>query len=813
MEQNDSDNTARPPKPTAPFDATHIPVALCALNQWVGWQYELVKDKWTKVPINPATRRRAKVSDPSTWSSFDDAQAAYKRSDGRLEGIGFVLTAGDPFCGVDLDECIRGDGSIAPEAQAIIDSIASYTEISPSRQGVKIFIIGRKSGTQCRSRAIPGFKETEVYDNARYFTVTGAHLAGAPLTIEPRQEQIDSLCKRLWPAEPAPSTNGTPQPPDVRLDEDVLIERASNARNGDKFKRLFAGDTSDYDGDDSRADLALCGLLAFWAQGDVAQIDRIFRRSGLMRSKWDAKRGAQSYSQRTIVKALKGKTEFYQPQSGRARFRNADAPMEKHKRRATLMTDVGNAARLVVRHGKGIRYCHTTGVWYIWDGKHWRRDDRGKIVDLCKGTALSILTEAKRAPDDKRDQLLAWFKSSQKRDRLTAMSALAQCDVAVTHDELDVDRFLFNCLNGTLDLRTGQLRPHDPKDLLTKLAPVEYDSDAQCPLFDRFIQQTFCGDAELIDFVMRWHGHCLTGDVREQIMPIYHGKGNNGKNVLLDTISAVMGPYAGEAPPDLLTVRKHPEHPTEIADLFGMRLAVGSETERDAELRLQLIKRLTGNARLKGRFMRQDYFEFDRTHKLILVTNNKPQIKEDNEAVWRRLRLVPFKYTVPEPDRDASLPLKLRVESSGILAWLVRGCLRWQQSGLPVSTAVNMATQDFREQANSFLAFVRGCCELDSAARCRTADLHETYSEWCTHQGLHPQDPQCTAQILTDNGCFSRKFRGQWHWFGIGLKTDPIGHSGHGGRESLIERPCTPHEGHNGQSTSTMSTVSTSPVS
>lgn len=445
----------------------------------------------------------------------------------------------------------------------------------------------------------------------------------------------------------------------------------------------------------------------------------------------------------------------------------------RSKRVAALRTDVGNAARLVRRCGNDIRFCHATGLWLIWDGKRWRPDDSGRIVRLCKKTALSILDEAKKLTGDELTEHTRWARKSQSRERLTAMAALAQPEVAVTPDELDADAWAFNCRNGTIDLRTGELRPHRQADLITKLAPVDYDANAHCPRFERFLGEVFGGDAELIAFVQRWHGYSLTGDIREQLLLIYHGEGGNGKSVLLDTISYVMGDYAGEAPPDLLVVRKHPEHPTEIADLLGKRLVVASETERGAELRLQLVKRITGNERLKARRMRQDFFEFARTHKLILVTNNRPLIREETEAAWRRLRLVPFDVVIPPERRDKDLMRKLRDEAPGILAWMVRGAVDWAREGLPEPESVVAATRAYRGASSSVDRFLAERCILGDGLSCSSADLIRAYCEWCARAGSVPLQGSALADELRRHGCRPMRQRGPRGWVGLELHPSP----------------------------------------
>jgi len=768
-----------------------VPESLRVRPQWVLWRYIERDGRTTKAPVNAANGGAASSTDAATWTTFDKALDAAARFESSA-GVGFVFTHEDPFVGVDLDDCIV-DGVIVRDAQAIIDALNSYTEISPSGKGVKIIAEAHKpDGAGCRKR-IDGFKQIEVYDSKRFFTITGTHLGGTPHEIEQRQSEIEALCRRLWPAK-APSENPLRERTSLDLSDAELIDRATAARNGDAFKRLYAGDKSYHGDDHSAADLALCNLLAFWTGRDAARIDRIFRTSGLMRPKWER----TDYRERTISAAIASCAEVY-GRSDCVRTGAAASADRSLAQTARLRTDVGNAARLVLRHGDAIRYAHGPGRWLIWDGAHWRPDDRGEIVRRCKDTALAIFDEAKRADGDEQQKIAQWAMASQKRDRLSAMAALAEPETAVTPDELDADPWALNVTNGTLDLRTGQLHPHRQSDLITKIAPVEYDPDAPAPRFERFLDEVFDGDEALIAFVQRWHGFCLTADIREQLLVIYHGEGCNGKSVLLDTISAVMGDYAAEAPPDLLTVRKHPEHPTEIADLLGRRLVVASETERDSDLRLQLVKRLTGNARLKARRMRRDYFDFARTHKMVLVTNNRPVIGEDTEAVWRRIRLVPFNIVIAEARRDATLMRTLAGERPGIIAWMVRGCLAWQREGLAEPEAVVTATAEYRGGANSVDAFVADCCSLGDNMVVVTAELLDAFERWCAENRRLPLRARAFAAALRAHGCVPDKRDGRRVWTGLSLTEGGSGRDRRNGRDLPYEPLCAPHEGENGQ--------------
>ncbi len=257
--------------------------------------------------------------------------------------------------------------------------------------------------------------------------------------------------------------------------------------------------------------------------------------------------------------------------------------------------------------------------------------------------------------------------------------------------------------------------------------------------------ETFEGDVELIAYVQALLGICLSGAINEQIFPIFHGVGANGKSVLTDLLLTLLGEYATVAPPSLIIQTKYSEHPTEIADLRGRRLVIASETEEGGHLKLALIKRLTGDSRLKGRFMRADYFEFQRTHKLVMVTNYLPEVDDNSPAIWRRLRVVPFRRIVPPDQRDPHLLAKLLEEAPGILWWMVEGAARWYKDGLNACVAVEMATDAYRREADVIGRFIEENCEVDALRTDDTfreslANLYEAYEEWCGSEGCKPKD-------------------------------------------------------------------------
>jgi len=752
---------ASPPIPTADM----LPPELVALPQWVCWRYELQGNRWTKPPLR-MDGRRASSTNAARWTDFDTARRV--ASEKGFDGVGFVFAAGDPYCGVDLDDALDENGVPLPWAAEIIAAMASYTEISPSGAGVKIWVkasLGGRAGTHASTP-----HGIEIYDRARYFTVTGRRLHGTPFEIAARQKEVDDLYARLIDAQQektgsadTPASSPSSPPPPLDVPDEQLLDVARGAKNGAKLASLWGGSTEGY-GSASEADLALASILAFYAGPDPARIERLMRQSGLVRDKWTKNK---QYLARTIATALKGKTEFYRPTTTDITIRDdlclvgtqtgAQRPKETRKDSYTIynLTDLGNAQRLADHFEPSLRYCAASGQWLVWDGRRWKDDDTCAVVRAACELPAIIRREAKGCGNAKLAKaIMGWASISEGRTRVEAAVALAraQMSLVVRLADLDADDWALCVLNGTIDLRTGTLRPHRREDYITKMAPVEYDPQAACPLFLKFLDRVFAGDASLISYVLQFFGVAMTGDVTEQIMPLFWGGGANGKSVLIDTVKSVFGDYATDAPPGLLVETGQERHPTEIADLQGRRLVVASETEQGASLKLQLVKRLTGDATLKGRRMRQDFFEFRRTHKLLMVTNNRPRVKENSEAAWRRLPLVPFTVTIPLAERDPKLLEKLRTEGPGILALCVQACLEWQREGLRAPRAVSAATHEYRAEEDIIGRWIEERCHVGGEVYATYSSLRADYGRWCDEVGERPLGGRAFGEALDKKG-------------------------------------------------------------
>lgn len=422
------------------------------------------------------------------------------------------------------------------------------------------------------------------------------------------------------------------------------------------------------------------------------------------------------------------------------------------------LTDQGNAERLVARHGRDLRYCFPQRQWYVWDGRCWGRDETGEVERRAKKTVKSIYVEAAEAESEGLSSDLAKHASkSGSAPRIRYMIELSRSEpgVAVLPEELDSGPFLLNVRNGTLDLRTGQLRDHRREDLITRCLGVPYDETAKAEHWQKFIVDVMGGSFELADFLRRAVGYSLTGDIREHVLFFLHGDGANGKSTFLNTVLALLGSYGRQLEPDILMVSRNERHPTGLADLQSTRFAVGMEIEDGRRLHESLVKQMTGGDRMTARRMRQDNREFWPTHKLWLAANNRPQISGTDNGIWRRILLLPFTVTIPKEKQDRELAAKFLEELPGILRWAVVGCLEWLRDGLQPPEDVMMATESYRKEEDVLAEFIDDMCELGDGLRIGSTDFLNAYNTWAgrptTHKYLSARMQQRGFESLRTN--------------------------------------------------------------
>ena len=457
------------------------------------------------------------------------------------------------------------------------------------------------------------------------------------------------------------------------------------------------------------------------------------------------------------------------------------APQQKTKaKKRPVLTndDIGNAKRLVSHFGKEIRYCKDLKKWLAWDSQRWVEGDDDGLMNLAKETARRIYHEAGNAAPEDRSKLGQHANRSAHISRLKAMIELARSEpnIRIKSEDLDRDPWLLNVKNGTIDLRTGELREHRKEDLITKLAPVEFDPAAKCPQFEAFLDQIMGGNKALVDYLQRIIGYSLTGSTRGQCLFLLYGTGANGKSTFIEIIRALMGDYTKQADfaTFLKSLRDGDGPRNDIARLAGARFVSALEAGGERRLNEVVIKQITGGDAIAARFLHQEYFEFIPQLKLFLVANHKPRIEGMDHGIWRRIKQIPFEVAIPEAERDHKLLEKLKAELPGILAWAVQGCLQWQREGLAEPEEVKQATQEYREEMDPLEDFLRDCCELDANASVTANELYGAYHYWCISNMETLMAKNQFGSKLREKGFESGRFqfdgKQQRGWKGIALK-------------------------------------------
>jgi putative DNA primase/helicase len=439
------------------------------------------------------------------------------------------------------------------------------------------------------------------------------------------------------------------------------------------------------------------------------------------------------------------------------------------------LTDLNVASFLVKLHGKDIRYLHPAGRWLVWDGKRWGEDSTGEIVRRAKHTTLIIREIVKTIQDDdERARLLKRTLVIQGEPRIKAMINLAQSEqgIPVTADKLDSNPWLLNVQNGTIDLKTAELRPHKQENLITKLTDVPYNRNAACPVWEGFIQHIMNNDADLIRFLQKFVGYSLTGNTAEQVMFMLYGNGANGKSTFIATLLSLVGDYGLQTPTETLLNRRENAMSNDIARLRGARFVSAVESEHGRKLAEVQVKQLTGGDVITARFLYHEFFQFIPEFKLVLAMNNKPTIEGADHGIWRRIRVIPFTVTIPPEEQDKNLGEKLKKELPGILRWAVEGALLWQKEGLQAPESVKAITETYRSEMDVLDDFIKERCDIsDPTAETPFKELYFSYQDWCIPEDEEPISKKEFAQRLTERGFnHGRNSFGRFR-LGIRLKT------------------------------------------
>ena len=410
-----------------------------------------------------------------------------------------------------------------------------------------------------------------------------------------------------------------------------------------------------------------------------------------------------------------------------------------------IVTEDSAATEFVERHSNDLRYCHTTGSWFIFRGNHWQQDETGEAFHLARVLArqLSENQDASKRARVSKTSFASGVERFAKSDPL----------IKVTHEHWDADPWMLGTPGGTVDLRTGELRESRREDAITKLTAVAPNA-GDCPTWMNFLDEATGGDKDLIRFLQQFTGYCLTGVTREHKLVFVYGPGGNGKGVFLNTMTRMFGDYARTAPMDTFTASKHDRHPTELAMLRGARLVTASETEAGKPWAEARIKQLTGGDPVSARFMNQDFFTYDPQFKLFVVGNHMPDLHNVDDAAKRRFNIVPFERKPVTPDTE--LGEKIFREAGAILQWSIQGCLDWQTNGLKQPNSVQVATKAYFLDQDLIGQWIEDCCDVDIGDMRlwdTSANLFDSWTEFCAKAGEQAGSKKAFGADLRSRGC------------------------------------------------------------
>jgi putative DNA primase/helicase len=457
-------------------------------------------------------------------------------------------------------------------------------------------------------------------------------------------------------------------------------------------------------------------------------------------------------------------------------YDHKDVSLLPEKAESINLTDMGNARRMARLFGDRVRYCKQFD-WLIYDGKRWVVDHSYQVQGFAKATVRHMYEEAARIPDeDSRKALAAFAMKCESASRIAAMIQLlpSEPQVSIGYDVFDQDRMSLNLANGTLDLRTGQLRPHSKDDFITKLAPVNYDSKATCERWERFVSEIMGGDSEMVGFLQRLLGYSLTGETKEQVWVFLWGKGENGKGTLLEAISHVLGDYAANTPPETFLESSGNAIRNDLARLRGARLITASEPP-NRKFDPAVLKTFTGQDPITARFLHREFFEFQPEGKLFFSANHRPAVRDTSHGFWRRVLLIPLTQLFTGEKKDARLRESLKRESPGILNWLVQGCLEWQETGLRPPAKVIDAVADYRSETDVLAEFLENHCFIERSESVSVKDMYASYLGYCDEKGIRKglSRQKFNEDLLGRPGITKDKdgptHNRVWTWFGIGL--------------------------------------------
>jgi len=724
-----------------------IPEALKAQAAFCLWKYEERNGKMTKVPYS-LNGAKANPADKSTFANYRLVTAKLNGYD----GIGMGVFG--EFCAVDIDHCVYGD-KVDEIAQDIISTMNSYTETSPSGTGIRI--IFKADGfyyDRGRYYINNQKKGLEVYvagATKKFVTLTGNALN--EMGVEERSAEIAQVLEKYMVRPQKIASTPEVKAPGSYLSDESVVSKAQHSKQGEKFQALWDGSTAGHNSA-SEADMALANILAFWCGGDLEQMDRLFRVSGLMRDKWDRPQSGSTYGKLTLEKAVLQAKEFYKPIPKTCPKDDFDIIAERLEELNPVCNnryqwnDLGSGRLFADIYRDIARYVPERKGWYVYDGKRWVQDLESLLtMELCKDLADKLLTYTTTIKDERlRNDYLDYVKRWQKRNYRNTILGDAQSVYPIPMKRFDNDRYLFNCKNGTLDLRTMEFMEHKPDDLITKISMVDYQPSATCERFNTFVDEIMSGDTEKAKFLQKILGYSVSGETRFECMYILYGEtARNGKGTIMESILRVMGDYGLSVRPETIALKNtvNSQGPSEdIARLAGVRFANISEPDRGLVLNSAQVKSMVGNDSLNARRLHENSFDFRPQFKLYINCNHLPLITDNTMFASDRVVVIPFDKHFDELERDTRLKNKFAEPEvqSAILNWLIEGYKLIQAEGLTKPSSVTNAICDYQQDSDKVSQFFDECVVEHKDYEQRTSNLYTAYRYWCNDNGFYAEN-------------------------------------------------------------------------
>lgn len=760
---------------------TNLPESVRKDGLFCLWRYEAQpgRDKPTKVPYRPRRpNTRASSTDPDTFAPFETALDAAAGFDGVGLGVFGELSA------IDIDHCIQ-DGEPDKRAREIIEKMKSYTEVSPSGQGIRILFQVKPGFRYDKEAFYVNHNGLEIYaagSTDKYVSVTGNAIRDTWPIAERTFEVLEVAQKYM--KRPQTNTEERPAAP-TGLSADEIIRKASRAQNGQKFMQLWSGDTSGY-ASESEADMALCSFLAFWTGRDPVRMDELFRQSGLMRDKWDSRRGGKTYGQITIEKAAAECKAVYSPE-----HREGLEPGD--------YTDLGQADVFIREYGNRIRFSKATD-YLVYDGAVWRENRilaQGLAQELTRRQleearkrirtardALDRLVEAEEQDADAIREAGAAVKIQEKfrnfvlerrsSGRIKATLTEAAPGVLIDVKDLDADGYLLNTPAGTVDLRTGQMRPHNPADYCTKItgaAPGTGGADA----WQSFLDALTVHDTELARYLQEIAGMCAIGHVKREELIIATGSGGNGKSTFFNLLARVLGDYSGGLSAEVLTTSSQKNKFPEYAELRGRRMVIAAELEEGTRLDTSVVKKLCSTDPITAEKKYKDPFSFIPSHHIVLYTNHLPKVGTTDSGTWDRLVVVPFNARFRGQSGEIKDYTSVLFDqcAGAVLSWIIQGAQRVIIQGFMIRrpTCVDSAINQYRFNNDWLRGFLDDMCVKERGAIARAGTLYSEYRAYCTRVGEYTRHNSDFSRALEDAGFTGYKTKTGKQYFGLRLKT------------------------------------------